>query len=689
MKIAMIYPPFYHKKFNENIPTVDDEFGLFPHLGFGWVAAAIKQCGHKTRLFDAAASKCSYESVLAEVRDYDPDMLFFAAHAIQTFRDMLLWAKYFKRDMGLPQIVGGHEAKVYPTEVMEHDCFDYLCSGEAITFMDPFLTAFQRGSDYDKVPDLYFRSNTGLVKTLPGHYVPFSEHPIPDRSIFPNEAYYSMVSQRKNFTIGMSEVGCPYPCSFCSLRRTGFEARTPVQVADELEHCINEHDIHEIDWFDPIMLFDRERAIGIAQEMKSRKLDMIWGTRCRLDSLTYRKQDGAIDETMIRELAESGCRRLFFGIESGDPEILKAVHKSINFKNTKKILDCCVEHGIRPLGFFIIGQPGETAESAERTIKLACSLPLEYAQFTLCMIKPHSELEQQYVIPALGYDYWREYVRGTVEEQLLPTPWTDLSRAEIERIARRAYLKFYLRPKYVLRMLRRIESPAEFFRYVRVALQLMTRPLRPKRIKKVSLPRRLIRFVAAFADGIMAAVNNGARHPVMSFGGGLRGSWKFAKYEMSRASTDKDMGAPGGADDAEVMVENASERINWLKKDGSAVIADRYIPVSSGALMNHKRIVTNNENAEDKSALPATPLEVSVGAGGGDQISVNMCGSETQETGTALVQLVNAAGNGNGAAEGNGNGKAAVSGNGNGAASKNADIMSRKTDSDLAVEKSE
>ena len=75
MKLALIYPPFFHKKFNENLPTVDDEFGLFPHIGFAWVAAVAKQVGAEVRLFDAAATKYSYDEVLKEVEDFNPHQL--------------------------------------------------------------------------------------------------------------------------------------------------------------------------------------------------------------------------------------------------------------------------------------------------------------------------------------------------------------------------------------------------------------------------------------------------------------------------------------------------------------------------------------------------------------------------------------------------------------------------------------
>ncbi|MCB9476122.1 MAG: B12-binding domain-containing radical SAM protein [Deltaproteobacteria bacterium] len=580
MKLALIYPPFYHKKFNENLPTTDDEFGLFPHIGFGWVSAMAKQTGWDVRLFEAACRKSDYNEVLRDVIAYGPDLIGFAGHATQTFRDMLLWARRFKRDMGLPQVVGGYECKAYPYEIMEHECFDYLCVGEAITFMPPFLRAFEAGSGYDKVPDLLYRDNGQLKRTHDAHHIPYSEHPFPDRSIFPNEEFYSMVSQRKNFTIGMSEVGCPYPCTFCSMRHTGFEGRTPGQLADEMEDCINNHGIHEIDYFDPIMLYDRHRAIEFAQEIQRRNLDIIWSCRARVDSLSFRKHNGDVDRELIQALADSGCRRIFFGIESGDEQVLKNIKKGKVTSNVERVLLTLEEYEIRSLGFFMIGNPGETEETVQKTISLATSLPLHYTQFTLTMIKPHTDLEKEYIFQATGIDYWREYIRGNVEEQILPTPWTELTRADLERLARKAYLSFYLRPGYMLKMILRIESWQEFQRYARVAFQMMLRPLRPEKIGPQPVWRKVPRFGLAFLDGLLANLNQGGRHPVSYFGGGVKGAWRLAMYEWHRTSTTEDVAAPGSVD-GELMHPDAHTRIRKIEEFTGD---NRYIPLSEGAL---------------------------------------------------------------------------------------------------------
>ncbi len=532
MKLALVYPPFFAKAFNENLATVDDEFGLFPHIGFGWVARGARAAGWDVRLWDAPATKKSLDTIISEVQAYDPDLIGFSAHAAQTIQDMIPWAKEFRARTGVPILAGGYEAKVYVEELMSHGCFDYLCGGEAHLFLPEFLQAFERKRGYERIGDLAYRSGGQTRITFPGKRTKFSDYPTPDRSIFDNSLYYSHVSQRRNFTIGMSEVGCPYPCTFCCMRQSGFDARAPEQVVQEIEECMA-LGIREIDWFDPLMLHDRERAMAIAREIKRRRLDVIWSCRSRVDSLSNHSTKRGPDEEFIQTLAEGGCRRIYFGIEAGDDDVLKGMMKGQSTTGElRRTLQCVQEAGIMALGFFILGAPGDTRETLRKTVDFSLSVPLTYAQYQIAIIKPHTELERKHVVDALGIDYWREYVKGSVKEHLLPTPWTELSRADLEKEARRAYFRFYARPKYAVSMLRRIESFEELARYMRVGVQLALRPLRPT--AQLSRPRRYGRAALAFVEAALTVANPGARHAVFKSGGGLRGAWDLARSELRR-----------------------------------------------------------------------------------------------------------------------------------------------------------
>jgi radical SAM superfamily enzyme YgiQ (UPF0313 family) len=349
---------------------------LFPHIGFGWAARGAKSAGWDVRLWDAPAEKKSLDQVLREVEAWSPDLVGFSAHACQTIRDMLSWTKAFRARTGIPILAGGYEAKVYAPELMGHGCFDFLCVAEGHEFLPAFLPAFERGTGYDAVPDLYYEKAGQLTRTFKGPRTKFSEYPTPDRSIFPNDRYYSHVSQRKHFTIGMSQVGCPYPCTFCCMRQSGWDARSAEQIVDEMQECVA-LGIHEVDWFDPLMLNDRERALDIAREVSRRKLDVIWSCRSRVDSLSFHGSTRAPDVELIRTLAEGGCRRIYFGIESGDDNVLKGMMKGQSTsKELISTLSAVKEAGIMALGFFIVGAPGDTKESVKRTVDFSLKVPL-------------------------------------------------------------------------------------------------------------------------------------------------------------------------------------------------------------------------------------------------------------------------------------------------------------------------
>jgi radical SAM superfamily enzyme YgiQ (UPF0313 family) len=536
VKLALVYPPFFAKSFNENLPTVDDEFGLFPHIGFGWAARGAKAAGWQVRLWDAPAEKKSLDQVVQEISEFSPDLVAFSAHACQTIRDLYAWSKPIKQRTGLPTLVGGYEAKAFPHEIVDQGGFDYLCGAEGHDFLPAFLPAFERGRGYEQVADLFWRRGGELRHTFAGERRRFRDYPTPDRSIFDNRLYYSHVSQRRSFTVGMSEIGCPYPCTFCCMRQSGWDARTAEQVVDEMQECIA-LGIHEIDWFDPLMLHDRGRALDIAREVRRRKLDVIWSCRSRVDSLSFHGSKSGADHELIETLSEGGCRRIYFGIESGDDDVLKHMMKGQSAStNLGKTLAVVHEAGIMALGFFILGAPGDTRASVRRTVDLSLSLPLAYAQYQIAVIKPHTELERRHVIEELGIDYWREYVAGRVGEHLLPTPWTKLERAELEHMARRAYLRFYSRPRYALSMLRRVQSLEELSRYARVGAQLALRPLRPA--TTAGIGRRFARALMTFAEAAITVASPGARHGVFARGGGLGGALTLAREEAQRAGPD-------------------------------------------------------------------------------------------------------------------------------------------------------
>jgi anaerobic magnesium-protoporphyrin IX monomethyl ester cyclase len=248
--------------------------------------------------------------------------------------------------------------------------------------------------------------------------------------------------------------GCPKGCLFCEAGRTPYNPRSPMTVVNEIQECVDRYDIHEIDMFDYEFLIDRKRSMAILKELQRRNLDVIWACRARVDS---------VDEELLREMKRAGCNRIYFGIESGVPEILERVNKGITLEQVRETIRTTKRIGIRALGFFLIGSPGETRETVRQTLKFAKELDLDYVQFSKVTAKPLTPLWKQ-LVEESGRDYWRDYILGLVEEQVLPRPWTQLNNEEIDRITKDAYVSYHRRPSFLLRSTFKCRSFEEFRR---------------------------------------------------------------------------------------------------------------------------------------------------------------------------------------------------------------------------------
>ena len=262
----------------------------------------------------------------------------------------------------------------------------------------------------------------------------------------------------------VTSTGCPFHCNFCAIPSSGgYRKRSPGNVVDEMEICYKEHNIREIDFFDAVMFLDKPRILRILTEIRKRSLRIEWSCRSRVDT---------VDEEILREAARSGCRQIYYGIESVDISILRSIHKEINIQQIKQAIKWSKKFGIKTMGFFMVGNPGETKESVWKTITFAKDLGLDFIQVSRTISKPGTALDKL-MIEKTGRDYWREHIENKKIEKRLPTPWVNLRAEELENLTKRFYLQFYLRPRIILFRLLQLKSLNEFIGYIRVAMKMI------------------------------------------------------------------------------------------------------------------------------------------------------------------------------------------------------------------------
>ena len=466
-RVAFVFAPYHHKRFAENLFVVDEDFGVFPPLNLAYAAAIAEKAGHEVMLIDANALRLTLAETIEKLRQFLPKYVGFY-FSTYMFHDTLRWAAGIREKLDVTILAGGINLSLYPEESLSHRVIDYGVVGEALHALPDLLEALEGNRSPRNIPGVCWREHDAVVFEPPRDGdLDFNDFPFPARHLLPNDRYYSITSQRRNFTIIMTAKGCPYSCSYCAIAKIPYRARSVDNVLREIEECARRYNVHEIDFFDADFPLNRKRVVALCEGILELGLDLEWSCRSRVDS---------VDDGLLRLMHKAGCRKIYFGIETPSETHLRTMKKNITTHRVIKTLAATRAAGIRALGFFMTGVPGETHQSLLRTIFYAISLDLDYAQFSRTIAKPCTDLDSE-LIERTGKDFWRDYVLGRVEEARMPSPWTEMNGQSVEVWTKIAYYAYYYRPTYIWKALRRMQSFDEFKRSTKTALRMLAKAL--------------------------------------------------------------------------------------------------------------------------------------------------------------------------------------------------------------------
>ena len=209
--------------------------------------------------------------------------------------------------------------------------------------------------------------------------------PDPDLEIYPTD-----------FGITLSD-GRTLPSAFwdnptgLNFNGKGVRGRTFSSVVDELQYLKEYHGVNHVMWLDDDLLFDRERTINMFNEMVKRNLDITWDASNGIIA-------SALKDEVLDAAAASGCIGMHFGIESGNDEILKSVHKPSGKKHYLALENKLKKYPqIFTKGFLMVGFPNETLAQMQETIDMAVKINLDWYTIQVVHPLPQTEMHQQMV----------------------------------------------------------------------------------------------------------------------------------------------------------------------------------------------------------------------------------------------------------------------------------------------------
>jgi len=243
--------------------------------------------------------------------------------------------------------------------------------------------------------------------------------------------------------------GCPSRCTFCSgktITGTRVRKRSVANVMKEIQH-LAARGVREFHIEDENFTLDKKLALEFCESLQSSGLNMSWSlpSGVRIDTL---------DDELLDQMERSGCYSLALGIESGSNRTLTATRKGLTVELVRRKMELFRGRRIKVTGFFLFGLPGETLEEMEKTIELALELPLDRAQFNNFMPLPGSDIwESLRQEGRLGNLDWKRFFVHDVaycDDGIRPE--------QLKQLQRRAYLRFYVRPRIMISLISEIRS---------------------------------------------------------------------------------------------------------------------------------------------------------------------------------------------------------------------------------------
>lgn len=477
MKILVLNPPFLPKFSRpQRSPAVTKSGTLYFPIWLAYCASVLEKDGFDVSLLDAPARGLSLNDVVRLTMDDKPRLIVMDTSTPSIDNDIHV-AESLKQAVpdAFIVLVGTHVSALPDETLNRSRAIDAVAMREyeyTIRDLARFLADNRRPqSGKDGI-----NSVQGLVLNADGPVIHNPERPYIEnldelpwvstiyklhldiRDYFNPNALYPMVTL-------ITSRGCPFRCSFCVYPQTltgrKYRFRSIQDVLDEMEFVIREFpDVKSIFFEDDTLTAGKKRCIQFADAIQKRNIRIPWTANSRIE----------LDFETMQKIRAAGCRQLCVGFESGDQQTLDSMKKGIKMERMHQFMQDAKKVGLLIHGCFMIGFPGETVASVQRTIDLAIQLKPDTAQFYPVMVYPGTEAYDTYVqkgwITARSYSDWitPDGLHNCVIRNEL------LSSEDMVRLCDKARRHFYLRPGYmVYKLIQMLKYPAEIVRTLKSA----------------------------------------------------------------------------------------------------------------------------------------------------------------------------------------------------------------------------
>ena len=340
-------------------------------------------------------------------------------------------------------VMGGYHPTFNFIETLEDENVDIVIRGEGEYIMLNLVQALENQSSLHDVKGIVFEDKNSkeiVVNPEAPLIQDLDELPFPALNLLPMKKY-RLLDMDTHMTTMITTRGCPMQCSFCSsaaMHGKKIRERSVENIVDEIEYLKTNYDIDTIAFMDDTFTLKKRKVMAICDEILKRNIEIMWGCTSRVDTL---------DEKLLKKMKEAGCITIFIGVESADQQQLDNMCKNTTIAKIENAFKIAHKLKIRTIASVALGMPGDTKEIMNKTVKFVHKLKPNYAIYSLATPYPGTKFyKEAFEKNLIKIKDWSKY---TLITPILET--IDCSLNDMRKIQAKAFMKFYLRPHYIIR----------------------------------------------------------------------------------------------------------------------------------------------------------------------------------------------------------------------------------------------
>ena len=462
-RVFFVYPPSMVMNREDRCQQPVKELLTIPPLpptDLMYLASIARSCGCVCKIKDYSIKNESVDDFKNDILDFKPDYLVLNVATPTLENDLSVCSVAKQVNQNIITIAKGAYFLAENISVLNsYKDLDLIIRSEAeLTFRE-----IVEGKKYSEILGLTYRNNGVAVNNEQRPFCQnLDELPFPARDLVDMDIYRRPDNNKKQAVIKVSR-GCPFHCFFCLATPVSgkkVRMRSVDNIVAEIKECKEKYGVDNFLFWSDIFDIDREWTISLCQRIIDEKLNIVWSSNTRADTADFE---------LAKIMKKSGCGLVSIGIESGSQFMLDKMGKKTTLEQVRNTVKAFRKVGIKVYGYFVLGLPWETEETAKQTMDFACELDLNYANFYTATAFPSSRF----------WDYAKEHNLFDDEDKYksayyYPSVKThSLSKDRVFELHKKAVRKFYLRPSFILKTLFSIRSFVEFKNYTVAGLGLL------------------------------------------------------------------------------------------------------------------------------------------------------------------------------------------------------------------------